>query len=64
MVKQTHPGVIIMLHVEPTATPPASVAFWTSTIEKCPRRRLEKRKVATQLPGRNGRKGELNVCGQ
>ncbi len=47
----THPGWIIMLQVEPTATPPASVAFWTSTMEKCPRRRLEQRKVATQLPG-------------
>lgn len=49
---RTHPGWIIMLQVEPTATPPAKVAFCTSTMEKCPRRRLEKRKVATQLPER------------
>lgn len=51
MRARTHPGWMSMLQVEPTATPPASVAFWTSTMEKCPRRRLERRKVATQLPG-------------
>ena len=45
-----YPGWIIMLQVDPTATPPASVAFWTSTMLNCPRRSFEKAKVETQLP--------------
>lgn len=41
-----------MVQVEPTATPPASVAFWMSSIEKTfsSRRKRDSAKDAMQLP--------------